>query len=90
MNDEMGMGVLAALRAAGREDEVIMVSVDGQEDLLQELQAGSAAEASVFWESDMTTVVDAALAVAQGAVVDPHIWYQEPLITRDNVSEWLN
>jgi ribose transport system substrate-binding protein len=90
MNDEMGMGVLAALRAAGREDEVVMVSVDGQEDLLLELQAGSAAEASVFWESDMTTVVDAALAVAQGAVVDPHIWYQEPLITQANVAEWLN
>lgn len=90
MNDEMGMGVLEALRAAGREEEVVMVSVDGQKDLVQEILAGSAAEASVFWESDMTTVVDAALAVAEGAVVDPHIWYQEPLITKDNAAEFIN
>lgn len=90
MNDEMAMGVLEALRAAGREDEVVMVSVDGQKDLVQEIQNGSAAQASVFWESDMTTVVDAALAVAEGAVVDPHIWYQEPLITKDNAAEYTN
>ncbi len=89
MNDEMGMGVLAALRAAGREDEVVMVSVDGQADLVCEIKKGAAAEASVFWESDMTAVVDAALAVAEGAVVDPHIWYQPPLITQANAAEWL-
>ena len=89
MNDEMGMGVLAALRAAGREEEVVMVSVDGQADLVCEIQKGSAAKASVFWESDMTSVVDAALAVAEGAVIDPHIWYQPPLITQANATEWL-
>jgi ABC-type sugar transport system substrate-binding protein len=89
MNDEMGMGVLAALRAAGREDEVVMVSVDGQADLVCEIKKGSAAKASVFWESDMTAVVDAALAVAEGAVIRPHIWYQPPLITQENADEWL-
>lgn len=89
MNDEMGMGVLAALRAAGREDEVVMVSVDGQTDLVCEILAGSAAEASVFWESDMTSVVDAALAVAEGYVIEPHIWYQPPLITQANAAEWV-
>lgn len=89
MNDEMGMGVLAALRAAGREDEVVMVSVDGQADLVCEILRGSAAKASVFWESDMTAVVDAALAVAEGAVVAPNIFYQPPLITQENAAEWL-
>ena len=89
MNDEMGMGVLAALRSAGREDGVVMVSVDGQLDLVCEIKNGSAAKASVFWESDMTTVIDAALAVAEGAVVDPHIWYQEPLITQENADEHI-
>ena len=89
MNDEMGMGVLAALRSAGREKEVVMVSVDGQKDLVQEIEKGSAAEASVFWESDMTRVVDAALAVAEGAVVAPQIWYDEPLITKDTAKEVL-
>lgn len=90
MNDEMAMGVLAALRSAGREDEVVMVSVDGQEDLVREIEAGSAAEASVFWESDMQSVVDAALAVAEGAVIDPRIWYTEPLITQENAAEHLS
>jgi ABC-type sugar transport system substrate-binding protein len=90
MNDEMGMGVLQALRNAGREDEVVMVSVDGQEDLLREIKKGSAAEASVFWESDMTTVVDAALAVADGAKIDKHIYLKRPLITKENVDEWLS
>ena len=89
MNDEMGMGVLAALRSAGREKDVVMVSVDGQKDLVQEIAKGSAAEATVFWESDMTRVVDAALAVAEGAVVDPRVWYKEPLITKDNAKEVL-
>jgi ABC-type sugar transport system substrate-binding protein len=90
MNDEMAMGVLQALRNAGREDEVVMVSVDGQEDLLREIKKGSAAKASVFWESDMTTVVDAALAVADGAKIDKHIYLKRPLITKDNVDEWLD
>lgn len=89
MNDEMAMGVLAALRSAGREKEAVMVSVDGQKDLVQEIEKGSAAEASVFWESDMTRVVDAALAVADGAVIAPQIWYDEPLITKDNAKEVL-
>ena len=90
MNDEMGMGVLAALRSAGREKGVIMVSVDGQKDLVQEIAKGSAAEATVFWESDMTRVVDAMLAVAEGAVIDPRIWYREPLITKDNAQAFLD
>lgn len=90
MNDEMGMGALAALRSAGRDKDVVMVSVDGQKDLVQQIQKGSPAEASVFWESDMTRVVDAALAVAQGAVVDQRIWYKEPLITKANAQEVLD
>ena len=90
MNDEMGMGVLAALRSAKREDGVVMVSVDGQKDLVQQIAKGSAAEASVFWESDMTRVVDAALAVAEGAVIDPQVWYKEPLITKANAQEVLD
>lgn len=90
MNDEMAMGVLAALRSAGREDEVVMVSVDGQEDLVQEILNGSAAKASVFWDSDMDRVVAAALAVAEGAVIDQHIWYHEPLITAENAQAHLD
>lgn len=90
MNDEMAMGVLAALRSAGREEEVVMVSVDGQEDLVQEILNGSAAKASVFWDSDMDRVVAAALAVTEGAVVDQHIWYIESLITADNAQAHLD
>ena len=90
MNDEMAMGVLAALRSAGREKDVVMVSVDGQKDLVQQIEKGSAAEATVFWESDMTRVVDAALAVAEGAVIDPRVWYKEPLITKTNAQEVLD
>lgn len=90
MNDEMGMGVLAALRSAGREHGVIMVSVDGQRDYVEEILAGSSAEATVFWDSDMTTVVDASLAVAEGAVIDPRIWYKEPLIIKANAQEALD
>lgn len=90
MNDEMAMGVLAALRSAGREDEVVMVSVDGQEDLVQEILAGSAAKATVYWDSDMDKVVAAALAVAEGAVIDQNIWYREPLITQENAQAFLD
>ena len=90
MNDEMAMGVLAALRNAGREDEVVMVSVDGQEDLVQEILKGSAAKASVYWDSDMDRVVAAALAVAEGAKIDQHIWYHEKLITQENAQAFLD
>ena len=86
----MAMGVLAALRSAGRENGVVMVSVDGQKDLLKEILAGSSAEATVFWDSDMTAVVDAALAIAEGAVIDPQIWYRETLITQANAQEALD
>lgn len=90
MNDEMGMGVLAALRNAGREDGVVMVSVDGQKDLVQEILKGSAAKASVYWDSDMDRVVAAALAVVEGAKVDKNIFYHEKLITQDNAQAFLD
>ena len=90
MNDEMGMGVLAALRSAGREKDVVMVSVDGQKDLVQEILKGSAAKASIYWDSDMDRVVAAALAVKEGAVIDQHIWYHEKLITQENAKAFLD
>jgi ABC-type sugar transport system substrate-binding protein len=90
MNDEMAMGVLVALRNAGREDDVVMVSVDGQEDLVREILNGSAAKASVYWDSNMDRVVAAALAVAEGAKVDQHIWYNEKLITQENAQAHLD
>lgn len=90
MNDEMGMGVLAALRNADREKEVVMVSVDGQEDLVKEILKGSAAKASVYWDSDMDRVVAGALAVAEGAKIDQHIWYHEKLITKENAQAHLD
>lgn len=90
MNDEMGMGVLAALRNAGRENEVVMVSVDGQEDLVKEILKGSAAKASIYWDSDMDRVVAGALAVAEGAKIDQHIWYHEKLITKENAQAHLD
>ena len=90
MNDEMGMGVLAALRNAGREDGVVMVSVDGQKDLVQEILKGSAAKASIYWDSDMDRVVAASLAVAEGAKVDKNIFYHEKLITQDNAQSFLD
>jgi len=90
MNDEMAMGVLAALRSAGRESEIkAMVSVDGQEDLLYEIKKGSAAKASVYWESRMKDTMNVALAIAEGAKVDPTIFITKPLITIDNVDEWI-
>ena len=90
MNDEMGMGVLAALRNAGREDGVVMVSVDGQKDLVEEILKGSAAKASIYWDSDMDRVVAASLAVAEGAKVDKNIFYHEKLITQDNAQAFLD
>ena len=90
MNDEMGMGVLAALKNAGREDKVVMVSVDGQEDLVKEILKGSPAKASVYWDSDMDRVVAGALAVADGAKIDQHIWYHEKLITQENAQAHLD
>lgn len=90
MNDDMAMGVLDVLRAMGREGEIkCMVSVDGQEDLLHEMKKGCAAKATVYWESRMKDTVNVALAVAEGAVVDPHILLVKSLITRENVNQWI-
>ena len=67
-----------------------MVSVDGQKDLVQEILKGSAAKASIYWDSDMDRVVAAALAVKEGAVIDQHIWYHEKLITQENAKAFLD
>ena len=88
-NDDMGMGVLSAAQAAGR-DDIIIGGVDGLDDAVQAVKDGSYG-VSVLQDSagQGRTGVDVAVAAAKGEEVEPDTRIPFRPITKDNVDAYL-
>jgi len=86
-NDEMGLGALKALRAAGVKDQVVLVSVDAIGDALQAVQAGHL-DATVFQNARAqgANAVDTALRIIKGQAYDEQVLIPFELVTQENVA----
>lgn len=88
-NDEMALGALEALRAAGREDEeILIVGMDGSEDAFKEIEAGNMFF-TVFYPYCAPEGMQAAYEILEGDGVDARWELETTIIDKDNVADWI-
>lgn len=85
-NDEMAMGALAAIEAAGRLDEITMIGCDAIDPALEAIRAGklegTIAEPPFFLGK---AAVETAYGIYQGQSFEKEIVLQNQLVTLDNI-----
>jgi ABC-type sugar transport system substrate-binding protein len=90
-NDEMALGAIQAMKAAGMDmAEVIVGGVDATQDALAAMQAGDL-DVTVFQNAagQGQGAVDTALALARGEPVEQKVWVPFELVTPANIDQYL-
>ncbi|MCF3638877.1 sugar ABC transporter substrate-binding protein [Rhizobium sp. TRM95111] len=89
-NDEMAIGAIQALKAAGRAmDTVVIGGVDATQDALAAMAAGDL-DVTVFQDAagQGKGAVDAALKLAKGEAVDQKVYIPFQLVTPANLADF--
>jgi len=89
-NDEMAIGAIQALKAAGRSmDSVVIGGVDATQDARAAMAAGDL-DVTVFQDAagQGKGAVDAALKLAKGEAVDQKVYIPFQLVTPDNLANF--
>ena len=87
-NDEMALGAMQALEAAGRLKDVAVVGIDGQEELYKAIKAGKVAATFVYSYLGPDAVI-LAHKIAKGESVDKEIVVPSPAVTAENIDKFL-
>ena len=90
-NDEMAIGAIQALKAAGYDmSKLIVAGVDGTDDALAAMQAGDL-DVTVFQDAagQGKGAIDTALELARGGTVEQTVWIPFELVTPENVEQYL-
>ncbi|MBC7341492.1 MAG: sugar ABC transporter substrate-binding protein [Clostridia bacterium] len=89
-NDDMAIGGLQAIEAAGKLHKVVVVGYDGIKEGLENIKAGRL-DATIY--NDAISIaqisVDSAFKVIRGEKVDSYVSPPMPVITKDNVDQFL-
>jgi inositol transport system substrate-binding protein len=89
-NDEMGLGALNALQAAGMKDKIVLVSVDAIADALKAVAQGQL-NATVFQNARRQAAValETAVQIVQGQPYEKEVLIPFELVTKGNVDRYL-
>lgn len=89
-NDEMGMGVVKALEAAGLKNKIIVVSIDAIPDALQAVKKGTL-DATVYQNAKEQggKAIDTAVKAAKGESFEKEVLIPFQLVTKENLGEFL-
>ena len=89
-NDEMGMGVVKALEAAGLKNKIIVVSIDAIPDALQSVKKGTL-DATVFQNAKEQggKAIETAVKAAKKEDFEKDVLIPFQLVTKKNVGEFL-
>ena len=90
-NDEMAIGALQAMKAAGIDtSKVIIGGVDATQDALASMKAGDL-KATVFQDAagQGKGSLDAALKLAKGEAVDQKVYIPFQLVTPENMDQFM-
>ena len=90
-NDEMAIGAIQAMKAAGIDMATVQVGgVDATQDALAAMQAGDL-DVTVFQNAKAQGegALNAAVALSKGEAVDQTVWVPFELVTPANVAEYL-
>jgi inositol transport system substrate-binding protein len=91
-NDEMAIGAIQALKAAGYDmNKVIVAGVDATQDALAAMKAGDL-DVTVFQNAAAqgSGAVDTALKLAKGESVESMVWIPFELVTPANMEQYLS
>ena len=91
-NDEMAIGAIQAMKAAGIDMAAVEVGgVDATQDALVAMQAGEL-DVTVFQDAfgQGSGSVDTAIALSKGEKVDSKVYIPFKLVTPDNVGDFLD
>jgi ribose transport system substrate-binding protein len=86
-NDEMSLGAIQAIREAGRDGEIKVVGIDGQESALRLIKSGKYA-ATVVYPLPVPEHILAAAKLCAGETLPARIKQTAPLVTKDNVAKF--
>ena len=89
-NDEMGLGALKALQAAGMKDKVVVVSIDAIQDALQAVKKGEL-DATVFQNAKAqgAGAIETAVKLAKKQTVEKEVMIPFQLVTKENIGSFL-
>lgn len=90
-NDEMAIGAIQAMKAAGISmDDVVVGGVDATSDALVAMQAGDM-DVTVFQDlaGQGAGSIDTAIALANGETVDKTVFIPFKLVTPENIGDFL-
>ena len=90
-NDEMAIGALAAIDAAGKLGEIIVGGVDASADALAEMDAGRL-NVTVFQNAvgQGEGGIQKSIDLARGNEVEQITWIPYELVTPDNYQDYMN
>ncbi|WP_428243120.1 sugar ABC transporter substrate-binding protein [Gynuella sp.] len=91
-NDEMAIGAIQALKAAGRPmDKVVVAGIDATADALAAMKAGDL-DVTVFQDAagQGKGAIDTAVKLAEGEDVDQKVWVPFKLVVPSNMNEFMN
>lgn len=87
-NDEMAMGALAAIKAAGRLDKITMIGCDAIDPAMEAIKKGelaaTIAEPPFFLGKEAVIIAE---KIANGEAVEKSLILDSKLVTKDNVNE---
>lgn len=88
-NDEMALGCLEAIEDAGREDEIIIISMDAQQDACEEVAKGGCFKLTISNSSDCHEALAAAYTLAKGGEVDKRIYLTYDCVTFEIAEDYI-
>ncbi len=90
-NDEMAIGAIQAIEAAGKLGEIIVGGVDASPDALQEMDKGRL-DVTVFQNAKGQGEggIKVAIALAKGESVEKYTWIPFELVTPENYKNYMN
>lgn len=90
-NDDMALGALEAIEAAGLLGQIIVGGVDATPDALAEMEAGRL-DVTVFQDANGqgSGAIDAAYKLAKGETVENRVWIPFQLVTQENYQDFMN
>ncbi|QZY56038.1 sugar ABC transporter substrate-binding protein [Crassaminicella profunda] len=89
-NDDMAIGAMNAIEAAGKLDEILVAGVDATPDALTELDKGKLS-ATVFQDAEGqgSGGMEAAVKKVKGEKVESQVWIPFQLVTPENYKEFM-
>ncbi|HKY55587.1 MAG TPA: sugar ABC transporter substrate-binding protein [Anaerolineales bacterium] len=90
-NDEMAIGAIQAIEAAGKLGEILVGGVDASPDALQEMDKGRL-DVTVFQNAkgQGEGAIKVAIALARGEQVEQMTWIPFELVTPENYKQYMN